>query len=42
MNKKPIIGLVLILAILCPIVGDGVMNADNKNGDNGVEAITPL
>lgn len=26
---------------LCPIVGDGVLNADAHNGDNGVVAITP-
>lgn len=26
---------------LCPVVGDGVLNADSKNGDNGVAAITP-
>jgi hypothetical protein len=26
---------------LCPIVGDGVLNADTRNGDNGVQAITP-
>ncbi len=26
---------------LCPIVGDGVLNADSVNGDNGVSAITP-
>lgn len=26
---------------LCPIVGDGVLNADAHNGDNGVAAITP-
>ena len=26
---------------LCPIVGDGVLNADSKNGDNGVSAIAP-
>lgn len=26
---------------LCPIVGDGVLNADSRNGDNGVAAITP-
>lgn len=28
-------------AFLCPVVGDGVLNADSRNGDNGVEAITP-
>jgi hypothetical protein len=27
---------------LCPIVGDGVSNADAHNGDNGVENIGPL
>jgi hypothetical protein len=26
---------------LCPIVGDGLLNADTRNGDNGVQAITP-
>ena len=26
---------------LCPVVGDGVLNADSHNGDNGVEAIEP-
>src|SRR5919204_6802249 len=26
---------------LCPIVGDGVLNADSRNGGNGVQAITP-
>jgi hypothetical protein len=26
---------------LCPIVGDGVVNADSHNGDNGVHAINP-
>ena len=26
---------------LCPVVGDGVLNADSHNGDNGVAAITP-
>jgi hypothetical protein len=26
---------------LCPIVGDGVNNADARNGDNGVKAINP-
>lgn len=26
---------------LCPVVGDGVLNADASNGDNGVVAITP-
>ena len=26
---------------LCPIVGDGVTNADSHNGDNGVVAISP-
>jgi len=28
-------------AFLCPVVGDGVLNADTHNGDNGVSAITP-
>lgn len=27
-------------AFLCPVVGDGVYNADANNGDNGVSAIT--
>ncbi len=26
---------------LCPVVGGGVLNADDKNGDNRVEAIEP-
>ena len=26
---------------LCPVVGDGVLNADANNGDNGVSTITP-
>ena len=26
---------------LCPIVGDGVLNADSNNNDNGVSAIAP-
>jgi len=26
---------------LCPVVGDGVLNADSRNGDNGVSAIEP-
>jgi hypothetical protein len=26
---------------LCPIVGQGVVNADTHNGDNGVQAISP-
>ena len=26
---------------LCPVVGDGVLNADSHNGDNGVSAISP-
>lgn len=26
---------------LCPVVGDGVLNADSRNGDNGVAVITP-
>ena len=26
---------------LCPIVGDGVLNADSHNGDNGVSTIAP-
>ena len=28
-------------AFLCPVVGDGVLNADDHNGDNGVSAIAP-
>ena len=26
---------------LCPVVGDGVLNADAHNGDHGVSAIQP-
>ena len=26
---------------LCPVVGDGVLNASEVNNDNGVSAITP-
>ena len=26
---------------LCPVVGDGVLNADANNGANGVQAIAP-
>ena len=26
---------------VCPVVGDGVINADSHNGDNGVFAIDP-
>ena len=26
---------------LCPIVGDGVINADSHNGENGVSVILP-
>lgn len=26
---------------LCPVVGDGVLNADSRNGSNGVSTITP-
>ena len=26
---------------LCPVVGDGVLNADDHNGDNGVSTIDP-
>lgn len=26
---------------LCPVVGDGVKNADTNNGDNGVSVISP-
>lgn len=26
---------------LCPVVGDGVINADEHNGDNGVSVIEP-
>jgi hypothetical protein len=46
----PLTGLLLVSALilpvladpfLCPVVGDGVLNADEKNGDNGVEAIEP-
>lgn len=28
-------------AFLCPVVGDGVVNADAHNGDHGVAAIDP-
>jgi hypothetical protein len=28
-------------AFLCPVVGDGVINADAHNGDNGVASIQP-
>lgn len=28
-------------AFLCPVVGDGVLNADSHNGDNGVSTVTP-
>ena len=28
-------------AFLCPVVGDGVINADAHNGDNGVSTIHP-
>jgi hypothetical protein len=28
-------------AFLCPVVGDGVINADAHNGDHGVSAILP-
>ena len=28
-------------AFLCPVVGDGVLNADAHNGDHGVSAIQP-
>lgn len=28
-------------AFLCPIVGDGVLNADANNGDHGVSVIEP-
>jgi hypothetical protein len=28
-------------AFLCPVVGDGVLNADMNNGDNGVSVILP-
>lgn len=28
-------------AFLCPVVGDGVLNADSRNGGHGVQAITP-
>jgi hypothetical protein len=41
LKNKSLIGLVFLFAFLCPIVGDGVLNADSKNGDNGVAAITP-
>lgn len=28
-------------AFLCPVVGDGVINADAHNGDHGLSAIQP-
>jgi len=28
-------------AFLCPVVGDGVLNADEHNGDHGVDTIAP-
>lgn len=31
----------LAAPFLCPVVGDGVLNADAQNGDHGVSAITP-
>lgn len=42
-----IVGLAMFPALasanpfLCPVVGDGVLNADAHNGGNGVSAITP-
>jgi hypothetical protein len=41
MKTTKILALLLVFAFLCPVVGDGVNNADSKNGDNGVEAIDP-
>ena len=34
-------GVAAAAPFLCPVVGDGVVNADAHNGDNGVEAIAP-
>ena len=44
-----VIGITLLMlplasadpAFLCPVVGDGVLNASEVNNDNGVEAIEP-
>ena len=36
-----ITGIASAAPFLCPVVGDGVLNADTHNGDNGVAAITP-
>lgn len=41
MNKMKKTLAVMAIAFLCPVVGDGVLNADSKNGDNGVSTITP-
>ena len=35
-------GIASAAPFLCPIVGDGVVNADAHNGDNGVSNIGPL
>jgi hypothetical protein len=35
-------GIASAAPFLCPIVGDGVSNADANNGDNGVSNIGPL
>jgi hypothetical protein len=34
-------GVAAAEAFLCPVVGDGVLNADAHNGDGGVSAIEP-
>jgi hypothetical protein len=36
-----LVALIPLFAFLCPVVGDGVLNADSRNGDNGVSTITP-
>jgi hypothetical protein len=36
-----IVGGASAAPFLCPVVGDGVLNADAHNGSNGVAAITP-
>ena len=34
-------GVAAAAPFLCPVVGDGVVNADANNGDNGVSVISP-
>ena len=34
-------GVAAAAPFLCPVVGDGVANADANNGDNGVAVILP-